>query len=104
MQVQRVPALLISLLPLLLVATGAGPAAAASDTPLPDAAKTGDHAAVSRLLEAGIDVDAPESDGTTALHWAVYRDDAELAVTLIDAGADANVVRGSTSTATAPHR
>ena len=98
MQVQRVPALLISLLPLLLVATGAGPAAAASDTPLPDAAKTGDHAAVSRLLEAGIDVDAPESDGTTALHWAVYRDDAELAVTLIDAGADANVVNRNGAT------
>ena len=95
MQVQRVPALII---PLLLAATGACPAAAASDTPLPDAAKTGDRAAVSRLLQAGVDVDGPEMDGTTALHWAVYRDDADLAVTLIDAGADANVVNRNGAT------
>ena len=103
MQVQRVqaptiPPLPALLIPLLLVATGAGPAAAASDTPLPNAAKTGDRATVSRLLQAGVDVDAPELDGTTALHWAVYRDDADLAVTLIDAGADANVVNRNGAT------
>jgi ankyrin repeat protein len=39
------------------------------------------------LLRARVDVNAPEGDGTTALHWAVRGDDAALARALIRAGA-----------------
>src|SRR6185369_9192387 len=35
------------------------------------------------------DVNAPQTDGATALHWAVYRDDAEMTDLLITAGANA---------------
>ena len=50
----------------------------------------GDIDAVRSLLEQSVDVDAPQGDGTTALHWAAYRDDAEIARLLIDAGAKLN--------------
>ena len=35
----------------------------------------GDSVAVRRLLTQKADVNAPQADGATALHWAVYRDD-----------------------------
>jgi ankyrin repeat protein len=38
----------------------------------------GDAAAVQKLLVQKADVNAPQVDGGTALHWAVYRDDLEL--------------------------
>ena len=49
---------------------------AASDTRLPDAAMQGDKDAVRSLLDQRVDVNAPQGDGTTALHWAAYKDDA----------------------------
>ena len=42
------------------------------------------------LLAAGGSVQGAEADGTTALHWASYRDDLESADKLIRAGADVN--------------
>ena len=48
----------------------------------------GDLGAARALLDQGIDVNAPEVDGTTALHWAAHRDDLEAAELLIGAGAD----------------
>ncbi len=63
-------------------------ASAVVDAPLADAAMHGDIDAVRSLLEQSADVDAPQGDGTTALHWAAYRDDAEIARLLIEAGAD----------------
>src|SRR5262245_19252591 len=65
-------------------------AAAAGDLPLIDAAKNADHAAVRRLVLEKIDVNAAEPDGTTALHWASYKDDGETADLLIRAGARVN--------------
>lgn len=59
--------------------------------PLVDAVKQKDKAAVRRLLQARVDVNAPEGDGATALHWAAYADDAELVKLLLDAGARADV-------------
>jgi ankyrin repeat protein len=44
------------------------------------------------LLGDGADANAVSPDGTTALHWAAYHDDIELARALIAAGADANAV------------
>ena len=64
--------------------------AAGSD--LADAAKRGDKTAVRTLLAQKADVNARQPDGDTALHWAVWREDVELATMLLRAGADANAV------------
>ena len=79
-------AFLASGLPAFVLCAGAGEAVALS--PLIEAVKQGDLAQVRVLLDRGADVDAPEIDGTTALHWAVHRDDGDLAALLIDRGAD----------------
>ena len=44
--------------------------------------------AVRALLQKKVDVNAPQLDGTTALHWAVRADDLETADLLIRAGAN----------------
>jgi ankyrin len=64
---------------------GAGPRPA-----LIDAAKNVDKDAVRALLKQGVNVNAADADGTTALHWASYRDDLETADLLIRAGAKVN--------------
>src|SRR5687767_13894848 len=46
-----------------------------------------DRPTIQRLLQQRIDVNAPQVDGTTALHWAAYHDDLELVKRLLDAGA-----------------
>ena len=61
------------------------------DLRLIEAVRLQDSEAVERLLHASADVDAPQADGATALHWAVYLDDLETARLLLDAGADAGV-------------
>ncbi len=64
--------------------------AQAPDLRLVDAVKLQDTTAVRRLLlDASVDVDATQTDGATALHWAAYLDDLETARLLVDAGADA---------------
>jgi len=60
--------------------------AAVSD--LADAAMKGNKAAVRSLLQKKVDVNAAQTDGTTALHWAVRLDDLETAELLIRAGAN----------------
>jgi ankyrin repeat protein len=60
-------------------------------SPLAEAAQRGDFGAVRKLLDAGgLDVDAPDRDGTPALHWAVQWGDAEAVARLLSAGADAD--------------
>ena len=59
--------------------------------PLVDAVKSGDRAAAITLIAQRVDVNAPEVDGTTPLHWAVHHGDLELAQRLIRAGAKVNV-------------
>jgi ankyrin repeat protein len=61
--------------------------AAAERSPLADAAERGDKASVAALLTKGADVNAPQGDGMTALHWAAMNGDAQLAATLLKAGA-----------------
>ena len=75
-------------LPVVLALASLG--ATERDTRLADAAQAGDIAAVEALLQAGGDVDVPDSHGTTALHWATYRDDIAMVARLIAAGADVN--------------
>jgi hypothetical protein len=60
---------------------------AASRSDVADAVMTGDRAALRALIQQKADVSAPQIDGATALHWAVYRDDLESADLLIAAGA-----------------
>ena len=64
--------------------------AAAPGPTLVDAAKNANREALRALLQPGTDVNAAEGDGTTALHWASYRDDLESADLLIRAGANVN--------------
>jgi ankyrin repeat protein len=61
-----------------------------SRPPLIDAVRTSDRNAVRHLLAQKADVNAAEGDGSTALLWASYRDDLELANVLIGAGANVN--------------
>ncbi len=55
------------------------------------AARDGDVAAVRAQLASGADVNAAETDGTTALLWATYQGSPELVKLLLDAGAEPNV-------------
>src|SRR5580693_2875766 len=55
---------------------------------LTDAVRDGDRTAAIALLTQHADVNAPEPDGTTALHWAVREDDREMVDRLIKAGAN----------------
>jgi ankyrin repeat protein len=72
----------------LLVLTAAAVSAASIDTRLADAAMHGDRDAVASLLKLHADVNGAQGDGSTALHWAAYKDDLEMAKLLLAAGAD----------------
>ena len=60
-----------------------------SDTRVADAAMRADTQAIRSLLQSGADVNGAQGDGMTALHWAVMKDDGELARMLLQAGARA---------------
>jgi ankyrin repeat protein len=79
----------------LAISYGVG-APAKSD--IADAAQRGDKAVVRSLVQKKADVNAPQIDGTTALHWAVQADDLELADFLIRSGAKVSIatVAGAT--------
>jgi ankyrin len=75
---------------LVLCVTAFGRGAGKSD--VADAAMKGDRTALRALLQQKIDVNAPQVDGATALHWAIYRDDVEMVDLLIRAGANVKAV------------
>jgi ankyrin repeat protein len=66
--------------------------AAGGESPLVQAVKKADTAAVRALLQQRADVNAPEADGTTALHWAVHQDDRAMSELLIQGGANVQAV------------
>jgi ankyrin repeat protein len=59
-----------------------------ASSPVADAARSGDAAAVRALLKQGADVNAPHGDGMTALHWAASNGDAPMTQMLLSAGAN----------------
>jgi uncharacterized protein len=66
---------------------GAGLLVAGVKSEIADAAMQGNVAALRSLLRQNADVNAPQIDGTTALHWAVRANNLELTELLIRAGA-----------------
>ncbi len=71
----------------------------ASDSPVADAAMNGDQAAVEALIHKKADVNAPQADGATALQWAAYRDDLQMADLLLAAGANPKLANREGATA-----
>ena len=73
---------------------GAAGAGVNTEAPAPatlaDAVQHRDKQAVAALLKKHADVNAPQGDGTTALHWAAYLEDADTTALLIRAGAKVN--------------
>ena len=79
---------------LVLLALGLATAAAAAESAaLADAAEHRDWVGVRTLLQRNATgVNDAQVDGTTALHWAVYHDDAEAVRLLVRARANANAL------------
>ena len=75
---------------LALIVTLGATAVAAERPAVIDAAKNGDRAALRALIQKKADVNQPDGDGATALHWAAYHDDLESVDLLITAGANVN--------------
>ena len=71
---------------------GAGPSEVA------DAAMRGDSVAARKLIEQHADVNAPQADGATALHWAVFHSNKEMVDLLLRAGANATAANREGST------
>jgi ankyrin repeat protein len=61
--------------------------AAGSDALVADATEKMDRAAIRTLLRQHANVNAPQVDGMTALHWAAYQDDLDTVELLLRAGA-----------------
>jgi ankyrin repeat protein len=76
---------------LLLAAAQVSLGAAGADPRLIKAVRTKDTATVRALIKQRVDVNAPQGDGATALHWAAHVDDLTIADLLIRAGAKAAV-------------
>lgn len=83
----------ILLIPLSLLAPLAD-----AESPLADAAMSGDVRGVRALLRETVDVNAARVDGMTALHWAVQNNDLEMADRLLRAGADFRVANRTGAT------
>jgi len=79
----------LALIVTLIVTLGAT-AVAAERPAVIDAARNGDRAALRALIQKKADVNQPDGDGATALHWAAYHDDLESVDLLITAGANVN--------------
>ena len=75
----------VGLMLLSMVGFGAG------RSELADALMRGDKAAARKLIEQHADVNAPQADGATPLHWAVFQSDKEMVDLLLRAKANTSV-------------
>lgn len=82
----------IALLLTCLIAVGVVVPARAQVSPVADAAMNRDLDAVRALIARKADVNLPQGDGSTALHWAAYTGNAEMARLLLGAGAGVQAV------------
>lgn len=73
---------------LIVFVFGVATLANAAEATLAAAVQRMDRAAVQKLIDARADVNATQPDGTTALHWAAYHDDLDLATRLLAKGAN----------------
>jgi len=67
-------------------------ATAQAQLALADKIQSGDRKAALAMIAAGANVNQAQPDGSTPLHWAVYRVDRELVTALLRRGAKADVV------------
>lgn len=88
----KVRAVLLTYFALCTLYFALAPVWAAERVAIIEAAKNADQGALRALIAQGADVNAAEPDGTTALHWASYRDDVESADAMLRAGARVNSV------------
>src|SRR5882672_9737840 len=65
---------------------------AGADSRVIDAARRQDPAQVRALLQQRVDVNVPQADGATALHWAAHWSDVDTADLLLRAGANPNAL------------
>jgi len=72
--------------------SAARPVASVADAPLADAVEKLDRPQIRTLLQRRVDLNAPQADGMTALHWATYLDDAETVNLLVRAGANVSAI------------
>ena len=72
--------------------------AAVNQPQLVQAVRDGDATLVRELIQKHADLNAPQPDGSTALHWAVYRDNLAITDLLIRAGANVNAANDDGAT------
>ena len=66
--------------------------AAAADDSLAGLIQAGNRDAALKMIAAGADVNAAQGDGTTPVHWAVYKIDVDLARALLERKAKPDVI------------
>lgn len=72
---------------------------AAAPSPVADAAMGDDVATLKALIAKKADVNAPQPDGATAIQWAAYKNDLEMADLLLKAGANVKAANHDGATA-----
>ena len=73
-------------------------ALAATPSDVANAVERADSVTLQKLISQKADVNAPQADGATALHWAVYRSDQKTVDLLLRAGANPKVANRDGST------
>src|SRR5229473_7529857 len=72
------------------ILAGSSLTAAPADVRVVEAAKHKDLTVLRALVRQGLNVNAPEADGATALHWAAHWGNVDMAQLLIRAGGNVN--------------
>src|SRR5947208_2270420 len=79
----------LAVIGLVVLLSSATAAPARNGAGLADAVEKLDRTSIRNLLKQHADVNAPQVDGMTALHWAAHLDDLETAKLLLKSGANA---------------